>query len=357
MLKRAIVLSVVDTRSDADSLPTEFRIFRAGVNSSTKGDVTFDEIAAANVMAAHETHGVDLPIDLEHLSLAPDVRTDYDARGWFKLAVRDGELWAVNVTWTSDGEMRLREKRQRYISPAFNVDAENRVTRVINAALTALPATYNAQALIAANVLNQGQSMDPALIKKALDVIAAGDANAALELLNELVAAAAGAESGDKSPEGDPAKMPPALSEEQSAALSQLLSITGCEGLGEAIAKLSVWKSASDTNAAQLKTLELNSRKELAARLVKLGAETPATAWKDPANKVLSDRLLSENIDDLRGRVTALSAARGGDSLSNVKPPARAVEANAADIAAAKKLGITVTEFADRKAKAIKRAR
>lgn len=356
MLKRAIVLSVVDTRSDADSLPTEFRIFRAGVNETTKGDVLFDAEAAKRVMDHYAKHSVDLPIDLEHLSVERDVRADRDARGWFRLEVREGELWATNVTWTADGEARLREKRQRYISPVFRTDEIGRPVRVVNAALTALPATFEAQALIAASI-HEGIGMDPALIKKALDVIAAGDANAALELLNELVAAAAGAESGDESPEGDPAEMPPALSEEQSAALSQLLSITGCEGLGEAIAKLSVWKSASDANAAQLKTLELNSRKELATRLVKLGAETPATAWKDPANKVLSDRLLSENIDDLRGRVTALSAARGGDSLSNVKPPARAVEANAADVAAAKKLGITVTEFADRKAKAIKRAR
>jgi len=48
--------------------PREFRIFAAGENTTTKGRILFDEQAAADVMAAYEQHGVDLMIDLEHLS-------------------------------------------------------------------------------------------------------------------------------------------------------------------------------------------------------------------------------------------------------------------------------------------------
>jgi phage I-like protein len=145
-----LVLSKADP---AEPLPTEFRIFGPGVNESTKGLALFDAQAAADVMAAFQREGVDLMVDLNHESLDLPVRPDSgDARGWFQLAVRNGELWAVNVRWTPDGERRLREGVQKYISPAFARNKETkRVAKVLNVALVAMPATYNAQPLIAAS--------------------------------------------------------------------------------------------------------------------------------------------------------------------------------------------------------------
>jgi phage I-like protein len=147
-------LSVDVAPLDADALPAEFRIFRAGVNPTSKGPAVFDDEAAVAVMAAWRTWGVDLMIDLNHDALDADDRSRpdaSDARGWFGLEVRNGELWAVNVRWTPDGERRLREKTQRYISPAFLYDEEtDRVCEILNVALVAMPATHNAQALIAA---------------------------------------------------------------------------------------------------------------------------------------------------------------------------------------------------------------
>ncbi len=133
--------------------PTEFRIFRAGVNESSKGPALFDSLAAEKVMTAFAQGGVDLSIDLEHLSLDPESNNySPDARGWFQLEVRDGELWAVNVRWTPDGERRLRERTQRYISPVFAYEEKtNRVTLIYNAAICANPATYATPALIAAS--------------------------------------------------------------------------------------------------------------------------------------------------------------------------------------------------------------
>jgi hypothetical protein len=136
------------------ALPTEFRIFAAGENDSTKGPALFDEAAAAAVMAEYQKQGVDLMIDLEHESIdETPVRADSkDARGWFKLEVRNGELWAVDVRWTPDGERRLRERTQRYISPVFlRTKKEKRVVYVLNVALCAMPATHNAPALVAAS--------------------------------------------------------------------------------------------------------------------------------------------------------------------------------------------------------------
>jgi hypothetical protein len=133
--------------------PREFRLFAHGVNKTSKGDFLLDEAAIASIMRFYKLEGVDMMIDLEHHSLDADARARVDAadaRGWFQLEVRNDGLWAVNVRWTPDGEQRLREKRQRYTSPAFEVDEDGRIMRILNTALVAMPATYNAPALIAA---------------------------------------------------------------------------------------------------------------------------------------------------------------------------------------------------------------
>ncbi len=138
-----------------DKLPTEFRIFRAGLNTSLNGDYLFDDEAAQDVMAAFRAHGVDGSVDLEHLSL-DDKSPNYDpdARGWYKdLELRDGELWGVLATWTPDGERRLRDRTQRYLSPTFPYDKETRRVKWLhNVALTATPALNGIPALIAARV-------------------------------------------------------------------------------------------------------------------------------------------------------------------------------------------------------------
>lgn len=139
---------------EGDALPTEFRIFKAGANGATHDPFIFDAKAAADVMSEYERHGVELMIDLEHESYADEApRADSrDARGWFRLEMRGGELWAVNVRWTEDGARRLREKTQRYISPTFTRHKKTgRVGRLMNVALTAMPAMYAAPALVAAS--------------------------------------------------------------------------------------------------------------------------------------------------------------------------------------------------------------
>jgi hypothetical protein len=86
----------------AGVLPTEFRIFKAGANVTSKGTTIFDAKAAADVMRDYAEKGVDLMIDLEHhwSDNSAEARSDAaDARGWFKLEMRSGELWAVDVRW------------------------------------------------------------------------------------------------------------------------------------------------------------------------------------------------------------------------------------------------------------------
>lgn len=157
MVRSVIVRRVLDALplpafAPGEPLPKEFCIFHAGINASSKGPCLFDAEAAKLVMDRFALEGVDCMIDLQHESFADlPLRSDMnDARGWFKLEVRNGELWAVDVSWTPDGERRLRERTQRYMSPAFDMDeATGRVVGLWNVALVAMPATYGAAPLVA----------------------------------------------------------------------------------------------------------------------------------------------------------------------------------------------------------------
>jgi phage I-like protein len=150
-LELATLSVAVELGADGEP-PSEFLIFRPGLNTSLNGDYLFDEKAARDVMAAWASHGVDKMVDLEHLSLddkAPNY--DPDARAWCKLELRDGYLYGVSATWTPDGVRRLRERTQRYLSPTFPFDKETkRVKWLHNIALTAQPALDGIPALVAA---------------------------------------------------------------------------------------------------------------------------------------------------------------------------------------------------------------
>ena len=301
-------------------LPTEFRIFRVGVNETTEGPLVFDAEAAAAVMAAFQKRGVDIAIDLQHDSISQAARAARndaaDARGWCSLEVRDGELWAVAVRWTPDGERRLREGTQRYISPVAFFDRESyRVTEIFNLALVSQPATHDAQPLVAARRL--GMSMDPKLIAEALDALTAGDAEKCAEILKAVIASAAGAPAdagaGDGSgasteataepPDPDPEKDD---AEAMARALSNMLKVQSAAEVVAVVKALS-----ADVAALKLSrdADEHNERVQLVGELVKLGAELPATAWADADKRVPVDVLRTMPMPALRARVEAFRKA------------------------------------------------
>lgn len=152
---RLVKLSAIEVEADKP-LPTEFRIFRAGPNPSDRGDepFVFDAGAAASVMAAYQKQGNRLMMDLAHSATEAtsiEARSDAtDAMCWFDLALRDGELWATGVEWTVEGERRLRQKLQRYVSPTFRVGEGNRIVELYNAALVSMAGLRGATDLAAA---------------------------------------------------------------------------------------------------------------------------------------------------------------------------------------------------------------
>lgn len=135
--------------------PVAFRIWSAGENETDHGSFTFDEKAAASVMAAYKERGNKLSIDYDHKSLdTSGPATAGKAAGWFVPEVRavegGAELWASQVEWTPAAAKALSEKEWRYFSPAFDVDKKSkRIVHLVNVALTNVPATHNLEPLVA----------------------------------------------------------------------------------------------------------------------------------------------------------------------------------------------------------------
>jgi phage I-like protein len=352
---------------EAESLPTEFPIFFAGVNDSDKGAVLFDDIAAEAVMADYVKHGVDVHIDLEHLSLDPWL-TNYnpDAMGWGKLELREGALWCVQIRWTPPGETRLRNKTQRYTSPAFYVDDVARVTKLINVALTALPATHNIPALVAASISRRSKTMTAETVKKLLDAIEAGDLEALKAMAKDLLAEAASGETlesadsddatGEEALSGTADDPPPEEKKALSAAFAELRSLTGKSSVGELVAEVRRWHSEVAAAKERQEALDLSSRQELVSQLVKLGYETPATAWDGDAKlRKPAKRLLDEPLAELRSRVTKLSETprpSGGHKPPAGKGPA---ELTPREQEYCKRHNMTAEQFAEHKKKIVVR--
>lgn len=184
--------------------------------------------------------------------------------------------------------------------------------------------------------------MDPTKIKAALDAIEAGDEAAALALLKELIASAAGGGEGDP-PATDNAlgenaeAPPPAAGEEDAPAKLARLEAT-LSGMAATIERLSQHTKTQEQAAANA---EASERVELVASLVKLGAETPATAWSGkPEDRKPAEPWASVAIGVLRervkrfGKTPARLSAPVGDETSNLTDAEQAAANKITDPAA-----------------------
>lgn len=332
--------------------PSEFLIFKRGVNDSVNGPVLFDEESARSVLEADQAHGVDKMVDLEHLSLDKKLPTyDPDARAAFKLELRDGDLWATDVKWTDDGARRIREKRQRYISPAF-YQKDGKVQRLVNVGLTSLPATHQMPALVAASEVSMPDESKPDMSALACELGLSPDATPEemLAKIQELKAAPATA----PEPSAEPAPAPPAESPpEEGIAVRSITAMTGQEDLSASLDQIKTWREAflkqeaqEAKNEADRKALETVERRSLVVKLVKLGAEVPATAWSDSTGKEPCLRLASEPIGDLRARVETLSKAKPEVRNELKQPAAAAFELSKRQLALCTELNVNPQEYA-----------
>jgi hypothetical protein len=167
------------------------------------------------------------------------------------------------------------------------------------------------------------ESMNPDVLKAALDALESGDLAKMTEALKAIIAAAGSDESGEAPPadatmaSADAPKPPapgapaPDAAATDKAAMSALLQVTGAKEPGEAVALLRKMRADVDALNANQAALDLSARRELIGELVAMRAETPATAWEGKAeDRKPVARLAAESVDSLRGRVVALRASQ-----------------------------------------------
>lgn len=140
--------------------------------------------------------------------------------------------------------------------------------------------------------------MDPKLLQQIIEAIKAGDGDAALKLLEQLLAGGGeGGSEGASDPSaggGDPAAAQSAM-----AAVRELSAQV--KDMRDREAKIEQERAAADSV----------ERKRLIARLVKMGVETPATAWEgEPEKQTPCKRLTGEPVSEMRARVEALAKTR-----------------------------------------------
>lgn len=151
---RAKTIKLADSSMDSADLPKEFRIFPMGKVDTSKGEFVFDEKGAKSLMAFYAEQGNELSIDYEHMAVS-DPPMIAPAAGYFKLELREDGLWAVDVRWTKRAAEMLANKEYQYFSPAFIAEKDSgRINKLLNVALTNIPATKNMTPLIAASLLN-----------------------------------------------------------------------------------------------------------------------------------------------------------------------------------------------------------
>lgn len=215
--------------------PEEFLIFRKGTNRSYKGELLFDEAAEALVLVDAKDHGTEFFIDYDHASLYGFSKDAGEAAAWFELEVREGELWARNVRWTEDGAAKVRSRKYRYISPAVDFDFKSkRILRLINVALTNLPASHNLPPLMAASQ-KEGEMLKGALAHIATELGLDPESATEDDVTKAFDERMAEGDEGD----GD---------EESSDALAQIRALTGKstskDALAAALAELSAARAS-----------------------------------------------------------------------------------------------------------------
>lgn len=252
--------------------PSEFRIFSAGIVDTLKGQFLFDARAAEDVLAAYADHGADLPIDYEHAQVDPFAPpSERKAAGWFRPEVRDGELWALDVRWTPTAAQAIRDREWRYISPAFLHEdgaPPRRVRRLVNVALTNLPATKQLRPLVASMVDATGAPQQPKESKMdsllaVLGVKTETEALASVQRLNDHA--------------------------------RQLCELTGKPTLGEALAVCAAWKDGAARVSeveAQLSAQRKAAEDAEAERLIALAVDEKRLA---PGRKDVAEKLYQEH--------------------------------------------------------------
>jgi hypothetical protein len=190
----------LDILNGGNSPPEEIRLFPFGKTKTRKGFVVLDADGARAALADYTSNLGDgntlgLMFDFEHKSITPTAPAGSGkASGWGRLAVRDDGIYAEAIAFTETALAGITAKvpEWRFFSPVVELDENRRIMRIVNIALTNLPATVRQAPIVPlaedeSNMLT-GELADIAK-RLGLDpaVATIGDIMSALDVLLEMV--------------------------------------------------------------------------------------------------------------------------------------------------------------------------
>lgn len=244
-------------------LPKEVRLFRAGANRTHNGTFMLTENSVKSCMDRWREWGVDLAFDYAHAmagaKYSANPQEAMKAAGWCSLEARPSasgtELWATNCSWTPAGALMLKNREARYCSPMFRHSESGEVEEILNVALTAFPATFGADPMMASRNPEAPDEKDPPMFAL-LTLLGlpkeTSEAAAAVELQKRL------------NPE------------------ATVLSVTGAKSMPEAIGTITGWKESAAQNAALTAKIAeqavLNRKNKVAAMLSAAAGKNVAPA-------------------------------------------------------------------------------
>lgn len=394
---RSVILSLADDVRVAGSRalalveggtpPTEYLMFAPGVNATVKGDLLFDDEAAAAVLAFYESRGRKrLAGDWEHDSMVPPSERAPGYKGspashWFDLEVRPGpELWAVNVKWTPDAFAQISKGEYLHTSPVVQFEkATGRIVAVISSALTNDPATVGQPQLFAAtakptkaltaptekNPMAYKMSDDMAMKLKSLaDAEHESPGHCAKALRSCLAEGMPEHFKPDLDPAANATMADPAKEREQAATLEKiageerkeademkasLSALTGKATPGEIVAVVTAWKHGAEEVVALTAAAAKSKDQEIAAVLdkgkkaMKLTPADLAANSRTKAGQYIATLTAKGDVAGIAAYVDALPArAVAADAAAKESPQATdldTVTLTAAELAACEKTG------------------
>jgi len=303
-------------------VPNEICLFKPGITATKKGNFLFDEEAAESVLSSFLDDGMDrLPFDAAHGMLIKGGAVDqHKALGWFVPVVKEDienggglALFASDIQWTDAGIDALKAREFRFFSPAITFNSDTcRVTKLINVALTNIPATKNQRPLVLDASEAEQTNNDEESMKVLLDTLGASDETGAVAKVSDL-----------------------------QTFQSAILSALDCSE-SDAAEKIASLSTIAIEATAQLETLKTERAAE--AKTAKLDALTK-DGKLPPAQREFAEALSSEQLDSF---VATLSSV----VPSQIQEPAGSgtVETLSADEkAACRALNISEDQFLEEK--------
>lgn len=141
--------------------PSELLLLKFGRTETTEGPYFLSEEGAIKVLSTYKKRKLKLYFDYEHKSLDPQTPDQGKAAGWYTLEIRKDGIWATDIKWTEQAATYLKNREYAYFSPVLKTDNASNVVRLVNVALTNLPATDDLQPLMELKEENMEEQESP----------------------------------------------------------------------------------------------------------------------------------------------------------------------------------------------------